>query len=127
LTNLSQVIGVWVSLGTFAVFCGLSAFWLINVLFGQLTLVSSASLFTILENVQVSIALLIACIPEGLPLATSIAMAFSIDRLKQDNLQVKDLASLESAGLVTEVVTGKTGTLTGGYLTVQSAYACGVF
>jgi len=89
--------------------------------------VSDSSLLKLLENIQIAIALLIVCVPEGLPLAISIAMAFSIDRLKEDNLLVKDLASLETAGALIDIMTGKTGTLTYGDMNVQTFHAGGDF
>jgi P-type E1-E2 ATPase len=51
-------------------------------------------------------------VPEGLPLAVSIAMAFSIDVMKRDQLLVKNLEASEAMGTVTEICTGKTATLT---------------
>jgi len=38
--------------------------------------------------------LLIVTIPEGLPLAISIAMALSINRLKKENILIKNLGSI---------------------------------
>ena len=57
-------------------------------------------------------ALQIVCLPDGLPLASSMTFDLSIDRLKKfDKLSIKNLKTLENIGAVTEIVTGKTATL----------------
>lgn len=69
-----------------------------------------------------SVALLIACVPEGLPLAIAIATALSSDVLVEQNLLIKNLSALEKAGILTDVVTSKTNTLTEGKLNVSALY-----
>ena len=88
-------------------------------MFGGAELISSQTLFILIENIQTTIALLIVCVPEGLPLAVSMSMAFSIDRLIEDNLLIKELNSLETSGSVLDILTGKTSTLTQGELRVD--------
>ena len=77
----------------------------------------------LLENVQITLALMICCVPEGLPLAVSMAMAFSTDRLKKENLLIKDTAALEIAGSLVDIMTGKTCTLTEGKMRVGTFWA----
>jgi len=79
----------------------------------------------LLEKLQIAVALLIVCIPEGLPLAISMSLALSTDRLKDDNLLIKNLKALETAGYLTDIVTSKTSTLTKGTLEVKSIYTHG--
>jgi len=69
-----------------------------------------------------AVALLIACVPEGLPLAIAIATALSSDVLVEQNLLIKNLSALEKAGVLTDVVTSKTNTLTQGKLSVAALY-----
>jgi len=54
----------------------------------------------------------IVSVPEGLPLAVSMAMAFSVDTMKKDELLVKKLVACETLGNVKDICTGKTATLT---------------
>jgi magnesium-transporting ATPase (P-type) len=49
---------------------------------GNGVLVSKSSIDSMLYNIQIAVVLLIVSIPEGMPLAISMALAFSIDRLK---------------------------------------------
>lgn len=64
------------------------------------------SLFTI------PIAIIIVAVPEGLPLSITLALAYSVMRMKHDGVLVRDLESPERMGRVDEIVTGKTATLT---------------
>jgi len=84
--------------------------------------VSTNTLLDFLENLQIAVALIIVSVPEGLPLAISMALAFSIDRLMKDNLLIADLEALENSGCLTDVCTGKTCTLTAGDMTVGTLY-----
>lgn len=64
-------------------------------------------------------------VPEGLPLAISIAMAFSVDTMKKDNLLVKKLEAPENLGYIREICTGKTATLTQNDMNVNYFYIAG--
>jgi P-type E1-E2 ATPase len=61
-------------------------------------------------------------IPEGLPMAISIAMAFSLETMKKDNLLVKKTAACEELGYIKEICTGKTATLTKNDMSVNAFY-----
>jgi magnesium-transporting ATPase (P-type) len=47
------------------------------------------------------------------------AMAFSVDQLKKENLLIKNLDALETSGQVVDILTGKTATLTTGDMEVS--------
>lgn len=64
-------------------------------------------------------------VPEGLPLASTLALAFSVQRMMQDNNLVRHLEACETMGSVTTVCTDKTGTLTANDLTVQELWIGG--
>lgn len=66
-----------------------------------------------------AIVLLIVSIPEGLPLVISIAMALSISNLKDDNILIKNLESIQTSAVIHELCVSKTGTLTKGALEVK--------
>ena len=70
------------------------------------TFVSKTTLFKTIENIQITIALLIVCVPEGLPLAISISIAFSLDKLIDRSLMIRELEGLEVSGQVLDVLTG---------------------
>jgi Ca2+-transporting ATPase len=66
-----------------------------------------------------AVVMLIVAIPEGLPLAVSIALAISIKELKKDEIVVKNLESVQSCAQLNDLFVGKTGTLTKGDLNVR--------
>lgn len=96
----------------FIIFVCLMIYWVIKLMVAGSPMVSYTSLNMLIENFEVFIAILIVCVPEGLPLAVSIAMAFSTDRLKDEYLLIKNLDALETCGTLNDVITGKTGVLT---------------
>ncbi len=65
-----------------------------------------------------SIALVVAVVPEGLPMVAAITMMYGVQRLAKHNVLVKKLDSIEALGAVEYVVFDKTGTLTEGTLIV---------
>lgn len=56
--------------------------------------------------------IVVVAVPEGLPLAVTIALAFSVGKMKEENNLVKELASCEIMGSATNICSDKTGTLT---------------
>ena len=76
---LSEIVGTYaytmcvISIFVFAIV------WLILVITSDYKLVESWSILKAIELAQTAITLLIVCIPEGMPLVISMAMAFSVD------------------------------------------------
>jgi len=87
-------------------------------------LISHKTLRALLNNCMVCVAILIVCVPEGMPLAVSIAAAFSTDRMQEESLLIKDMSALEASGQLTDVIVSKTSTLTTGDLKVSHIYIC---
>ncbi len=66
-----------------------------------------------------SVALAVAAIPEGLPVAISIALTAGGIAMSKRNVIIRNLASIESLGSCTLIASDKTGTLTKNELTVK--------
>ncbi len=62
--------------------------------------------------IVLGITVLVVAIPEGLPLAVTIAMAYSVMKMFKENNFVKSLMACETMGEVNNICTDKTGTLT---------------
>jgi len=62
--------------------------------------------------VETAIALAVAAIPEGLPIVSTIALAYGMLRLAKRNALIKKLYSVETLGGANVIFTDKTGTLT---------------
>jgi magnesium-transporting ATPase (P-type) len=59
-----------------------------------------------------AVTILVVAIPEGLPLAVTLALSYSAKKMVKDNLTVKKIDSAETMGSATTICTDKTGTLT---------------
>ena len=75
---------------------------------------------TFLRIVIVAIAVLVIAVPEGLPLAVTLALAIAVTRMLKDNNLVRVLAACETMGNATDVCCDKTGTLTMNKMTVMA-------
>ncbi|KAF2188206.1 calcium-translocating P-type ATPase [Zopfia rhizophila CBS 207.26] len=68
----------------------------------------------------VAITVVVVAVPEGLPLAVTLALAFATTRMLRDNNLVRLLRSCETMGNATTICSDKTGTLTQNKMTVVS-------
>jgi len=60
----------------------------------------------------ISLTVLVIAVPEGLPLAVTLALAFASSRMLKDNNLIRKLQACEIMGNVTSICSDKTGTLT---------------
>jgi len=64
-------------------------------------------------------------VPEGLPLAVTIALAYSVKKMQKDKNLVRVMAACETMGGCTNICSDKTGTLTQNVMTVVDGYFTG--
>ena len=86
-------------------------------------LFSMPVLSQLVSFVVISITVIVVAVPEGLPLAVTIALAFSVSQMKKENNLVKKLQASETMGGANEICTDKTGTLTKNQMSVMQFYA----
>ncbi|KAK9705442.1 hypothetical protein RND81_07G057400 [Saponaria officinalis] len=66
----------------------------------------------IIRIVAASVTIVVVAIPEGLPLAVTLTLAYSMKRMMVDQAMVRKLSACETMGSATTICTDKTGTLT---------------
>ena len=71
-----------------------------------------------LDILITAITIIVMAVPEGLPLAVTLALAFATTRMLKDNNLVRVLRACETMGNATTICSDKTGTLTQNKMTV---------
>uniref|UniRef100_A0AAY4CK17 Calcium-transporting ATPase n=1 Tax=Denticeps clupeoides TaxID=299321 RepID=A0AAY4CK17_9TELE len=71
----------------------------------------------------IGVTVLVVAVPEGLPLAVTISLAYSVKKMMKDNNLVRHLDACETMGNATAICSDKTGTLTTNRMTAVQLYA----
>ncbi|KAL6217453.1 hypothetical protein ACLB2K_010670 [Fragaria x ananassa] len=66
----------------------------------------------VVRIVSAAVTIVVVAIPEGLPLAVTLTLAYSMKRMMKDQAMVRKLSACETMGSATVICTDKTGTLT---------------
>ncbi len=82
----------------------------------------ASDLQELLDFFVVSITIVVVCVPEGLPLAVTISLAYSMVKMIQEKNFVRHLDASETMGSATQICSDKTGTLTENRMTVTNLY-----
>ena len=72
----------------------------------------------VMNAVTVAVTIIVCAVPEGLPMLTSILLSFQSLRMAKDNVLVRKINGLETAGSLSILFSDKTGTITEGKLSV---------
>ncbi|KAF7208053.1 plasma membrane calcium-transporting ATPase 2 isoform X6 [Nothobranchius furzeri] len=70
----------------------------------------------------IGVTVLVVAVPEGLPLAVTISLAYSVKKMMKDNNLVRHLDACETMGNATAICSDKTGTLTTNRMTAVQCY-----
>jgi calcium-translocating P-type ATPase len=71
------------------------------------------------------VTIVVVAVPEGLPLAVTLSLAYSTQKMMTDNNLIRVLAACETMGNATNICSDKTGTLTQNRMTVVEGWVAG--
>ena len=100
ISRMSYVIGILVVVGRIIMYFA-------NVDFEWMSFMAY-----VLQSLMLAVTLVVCSVPEGLPMAVTLALAYSMRRMLRTNNLVRKLHACETMGAVTVICTDKTGTLT---------------
>lgn len=72
----------------------------------------------LMDAITVAVTIIVCAVPEGLPMLTSILLSFQSLKMAKDNVLVRKINGLETAGSLNILFSDKTGTITSGKLSV---------
>ncbi|XP_012275643.1 plasma membrane calcium-transporting ATPase 2 isoform X3 [Orussus abietinus] len=78
----------------------------------------------LVRHLIIGVTVLVVAVPEGLPLAVTLSLAYSVKKMMKDNNLVRHLDACETMGNATAICSDKTGTLTTNRMTVVRSYIC---
>ena len=75
----------------------------------------------VLQTLMIAVTLIVVAVPEGLPMAVTLSLAYSMRRMLKTNNLVRKMHACETMGATTVICTDKTGTLTQNQMSVEEA------
>jgi len=106
-------------------FIVLSIFWAVRLYKTEKRAFRFAQLLDLLDFFIIAVAIIVMAVPEGLPLAVTISLAYSMKKMMKDNNLVRRLQACETMGGATNICSDKTGTLTTNQMTVLEGWISG--
>ena len=76
----------------------------------------------LLQTIMIAVTLIVVAVPEGLPMAVSLSLAYSMRRMLKTNNLVRKMHACETMGATTVICTDKTGTLTQNQMQVAEVF-----
>lgn len=115
LSKLAKQISTFGYIGAICIVVGIL---LKSVLTGELPDTAIGWVRLVMDAVTVAVTVIVCAVPEGLPMLTSILLSFQSLRMAKDNVLVRKINGLETAGSLSILFSDKTGTITEGKLSV---------
>lgn len=115
LRKLAKQISTFGYIGATCIFLGI---FLKTIFTGSLPVGALQWVRLVLDAITVSVTIIVCAVPEGLPMLTSILLSFQSLKMAKDNVLVRKINGLETAGSLNILFSDKTGTITEGKLSV---------
>ncbi|XP_017984580.1 PREDICTED: calcium-transporting ATPase 4, plasma membrane-type [Theobroma cacao] len=96
-----------------------------KALHGEITDWSVSDALILMNFFATAVTIIVVAVPEGLPLAVTLSLAFAMKKLMSNKALVRHLSACETMGSATTICTDKTGTLTTNHMAVNKIWTCG--
>ncbi|KAL8167825.1 hypothetical protein V2J09_009324 [Rumex salicifolius] len=96
-----------------------------KALANEFTTWSSSDALKLLNYFAIAVTIIVVAVPEGLPLAVTLSLAFAMKKLMKDRALVRHLSACETMGSASCICTDKTGTLTTNHMVVTKIWVSG--
>lgn len=80
----------------------------------------------VLQTLMIAVTLIVVAVPEGLPMAVTLSLAYSMRRMLKTNNLVRKMHACETMGATTVICTDKTGTLTQNQMSIEETQFYGL-
>lgn len=80
----------------------------------------------LLQSIMIAVTVVVVSVPEGLPMAVTLSLAYSMQRMLKTNNLVRKMHACETMGATTVICTDKTGTLTENQMRVHGTQFLGL-
>lgn len=80
----------------------------------------------LLQTIMIAVTVVVVSVPEGLPMAVTLSLAYSMQRMLKTNNLVRKMHACETMGATTVICTDKTGTLTENQMRVHETQFFGL-
>ncbi|KAM7509030.1 hypothetical protein LguiA_019483 [Lonicera macranthoides] len=100
-------------------------FLAVKVLHNEITKWKISDALSLLNFFAIAVTILVVAVPEGLPLAVTLSLAFAMKKLMNDRALVRHLSACETMGSANCICTDKTGTLTTNHMVVTKVWVSG--
>jgi len=123
IANQIGTLGVYVAVLTFI---AMAVRLLVQIFYANSREISDKqNLADLMDAFIIAVTVVVVAVPEGLPLAVTISLAFSVSEMQKENNMVRRLHASETMGGANEICTDKTGTLTRNEMTVMAMWIQG--
>jgi len=119
ISNLGYIISL-------IIFIGIVGREVIITLYQGKSIFSTSMLDTLVNAIILCVVVICVAVPEGLPMAVTISLAYSVLKMQNEGNAVRHIDAAETMGNVNDICTDKTGTLTEANMKVRSLFFEGV-